>query len=432
MISITTAKKLITCHRLYCGDYWGYETGLFDDPGTFISFEEVNQNPVLYNTRSSARQFVRWLKDKFDIIIPSEIVLNNKDEDSLLKKLSESITTDEVTLLTQLCSLYEKMAASLPALTMEETLSNLEYKLQDLFEDTKTDTCRSLPDQLKRELNRQEIQYTEEAKLLQTTAPELPCTIGTTAKGKEFTFDLAKAPHLLIAGMPGQGKMTVLNAIITSLLLRKRPEELKLILIDPKRVEFNIYDKKNTPNIPENIENIITEPEDILQKLNDLCILMDDRYELLRLTQTRNIKEYNKQLADNPSNGHEPLPYIVTIIDEYADLIMIYGREIESPIARIAQFARAVGIHLIITTQRPAQNIITGLIKANFPYRIAFKCYSAQASKTIIDHPAAVKLAGPGDALFLTPEGIIHLQCALVDEDEAIRRLNTLTPDKKE
>jgi S-DNA-T family DNA segregation ATPase FtsK/SpoIIIE len=236
--------------------------------------------------------------------------------------------------------------------------------------------------------------------------------------------DLAKMPHLLVAGATGQGKSVGLNAIITSLLYKKHPSELKLVLVDPKKVEFNIYgdiEKHFLAKLPDGDDAIITDTSKVVETLNSLCKEMDDRYDLLKKAHVRNIKEYNEKFYNrnlNPEKGHRFLPYIVVIVDEFGDLIMTAGKEVEMPIARIAQLARAVGIHMIIATQRPSVNIITGVIKANFPARVAFRVSSMIDSRTILDSPGANQLVGRGDMLFSQGNDLIRVQCAFVDTPE--------------
>ena len=219
----------------------------------------------------------------------------------------------------------------------------------------------------------------------------MPVALGRTISNETYTFDLTKMPHLLVAGATGQGKSVGLNAIITSLLYKKHPSQLKFVMVDPKKVELSIYsiiEKHFLAKLPDEEEAIITETAKVVNTLNSLCIEMDSRYDLLKMAQVRNIKEYNEKFIKrqlNPNNGHKYLPYIVVVVDEFADLIMTAGKEVETPIARIAQLARAVGIHMIIATQRPSTNIITGVIKANFPARIAFKVASMIDSRTILD-----------------------------------------------
>ncbi|MDG5800325.1 DNA translocase FtsK [Marinilabiliaceae bacterium ANBcel2] len=262
------------------------------------------------------------------------------------------------------------------------------------------------------------------SKRFQNSKAELPVAIGKTISNEAFIFDLTKAPHLLVAGATGQGKSVGLNAIITSLLYKKHPSQLKFVLVDPKKVELNIYSKIERhflAKMPDEEEPIITEVPRVVNTLNSLTIEMDDRYELLKKAHTRNIKEYNHKFTKrrlNPEDGHRFLPYIVVIIDEFADLIMTAGKEVELPIARIAQLARAVGIHMIIATQRPSTNIITGVIKANFPSRIAFKVASMIDSRTILDSPGANQLIGRGDMLISQGSDLIRVQCAFVDTPE--------------
>ena len=268
------------------------------------------------------------------------------------------------------------------------------------------------------------------SKKFQETQMELPCAVGKTITNEVFMFDLAKIPHLLVAGATGQGKSVGLNAIITSLLYKKHPAELKIVLIDPKKVEFSIYtplEKHFLAMVPdEGAEPIITAVTKVVRTLNSLCKEMDTRYDLLKIAGARNIKEYNKKFKDrqlNPQNGHRFMPYIVVVIDEFGDLIMTAGKEIELPIARIAQLARAVGIHMVIATQRPTTSIITGNIKANFPGRIAFKVSAMIDSKTILDRPGANQLIGRGDMLFLNGNEPVRVQCAFVDTPE-VERIN--------
>ncbi len=265
------------------------------------------------------------------------------------------------------------------------------------------------------------------SKKFQETTMDLPCAMGKTITNEVFMFDLAKAPHLLVAGATGQGKSVGLNAILTSLLYKKHPAELKIVLVDPKMVEFSIY--SNIANhflakVPdENASPIITDTKKVVRTLQSLCVEMDTRYELLMAAGERNIKDYNRKFIArklNPEHGHKFMPYIVVVIDEYGDLIMTAGKEIELPIARIAQKARAVGIHMIIATQRPTTNIITGTIKANFPARIAFKVSQGIDSKTILDRMGAQQLIGRGDMLYLAGTEPIRVQCAFVDTPEVV------------
>ncbi len=265
------------------------------------------------------------------------------------------------------------------------------------------------------------------SKKFQETTMELPCAMGKTITNEVFMFDLAKAPHLLVAGATGQGKSVGLNAILTSLIYKKHPAELKIVLVDPKMVEFSIYrtlDRHFLAALPEEFDNpIITDTSKVIRTLQSLCVEMDARYELLKNADERNIKDYNKRFIArqlNPEHGHKFMPYIVVVIDEYGDLIMTAGKEIELPIARIAQKARAVGIHMIIATQRPTTNIITGTIKANFPARIAFKVSQGIDSKTILDRMGAQQLIGRGDMLYLQGNDPIRVQCAFVDTPEVI------------
>ena len=256
---------------------------------------------------------------------------------------------------------------------------------------------------------------------------ELPMAIGITVTNEPFFLDLAKMPHLLVAGATGQGKSVGLNVMITSLLYSRHPAEMKLVLVDPKKVEFSLYeklDKHYLAMLPDGDEAIITDTKKVANTLNSLCIEMDARYDLLKKADVRQLKEYNAKFLSrqlNPNNGHKFLPYIVVIIDEFGDLLMTAGREIENPIARLAQKARAVGIHLIIATQRPTVNIITGSIKANFNSRVAFKVNTGTDSKVIIDAPGANRLIGRGDMLVVYPgHDLTRVQCALVDTPEII------------
>ena len=258
----------------------------------------------------------------------------------------------------------------------------------------------------------------------QSADMELPIAFGKTITNETFVADLAKMPHLLMAGATGQGKSVGLNAIITSLIYKKHPSELKFVMVDPKKVELTLYSKIERhflAKLPDAEEAIITDNAKVINTLNSLCIEMDDRYELLKNAFVRNIKEYNEKFKArklNPENGHRYLPYIVLIVDEFADLIMTAGKEVELPIARLAQLARAVGIHLIIATQRPSVNVITGTIKANFPGRVAFRVTSKIDSRTILDSPGADQLIGKGDMLFTTGNELVRLQCAFVDTPE--------------
>ena len=275
------------------------------------------------------------------------------------------------------------------------------------------------------------------SKKFQESTMELPCAVGKTITNEVFMFDLAKAPHLLVAGATGQGKSVGLNAIVTSLLYKKHPAELKIVLVDPKKVEFSIYNpliNHFLAKVPdEEADPIITDVTKVVRTLNSLCKLMDTRYDLLKEVGARNIKEYNKKFIDRkipPRGGHGYMPYIVVIIDEFGDLIMTAGKEIELPIARIAQLARAVGIHMVIATQRPTTTIITGNIKANFPARIAFKVSAGIDSKTILDRTGAQQLIGRGDMLFLNGAEPIRVQCAFVDTPE-VERINNFIADQQ-
>ncbi len=256
---------------------------------------------------------------------------------------------------------------------------------------------------------------------------ELPLALGKSISNETFVVDLAKMPHLLMAGATGQGKSVGLNAILTSLLYCKHPAEVKFVLVDPKKVEltlFNKIERHYLAKLPNTEDAIITDNTKVIHTLNSLCIEMDDRYNLLKDAMVRNIKEYNVKFKSrklNPEHGHKFLPYIVLVVDEFADLIMTAGKEVETPIARLAQLARAIGIHLIIATQRPSVNVITGIIKANFPARIAFRVTSKIDSRTILDSQGADQLIGRGDMLFTQGNELIRLQCAFVDTPEVDR-----------
>jgi S-DNA-T family DNA segregation ATPase FtsK/SpoIIIE len=258
----------------------------------------------------------------------------------------------------------------------------------------------------------------------QNTTMDLPIVLGKTISNETFVTDLAKMPHLLMAGATGQGKSVGLNAILVSLLYKKHPSQIKFVLVDPKKVELTLFNKIERhflAKLPGEGEAIITDTKKVVATLSSLCIEMDERYELLKDAQVRNIKEYNAKFISrrlNPENGHRYLPYIVLVVDEFADLIMTAGREVETPIARLAQLARAIGIHLIIATQRPSVNIITGTIKANFPARIAFRVTSKIDSRTILDAGGAEQLIGRGDMLLSTGNDLIRIQCAFVDTPE--------------
>lgn len=253
---------------------------------------------------------------------------------------------------------------------------------------------------------------------------DLPIGLGKTISNEPFVADLAKMPHLLMAGATGQGKSVGLNAIIASLLYKKHPSELKFVLIDPKKVEFTLYsiiENHYLAMLPGSEDAIITDVKKVIYTLNSLCAEMDARYDLLKVAKVRNIKEYNAKFCKrqlSPANGHRYLPYIVLIIDEFGDLIMTAGREVETPIARLAQLARAIGIHLVIATQRPSVNIITGIIKANFPSRMAFRVSSKVDSRTILDCGGADQLIGKGDMLLSTGSDLIRMQCAFIDTPE--------------
>lgn len=258
----------------------------------------------------------------------------------------------------------------------------------------------------------------------QSSEADLPIAMGKTISNETYVFDLAKMPHLLMAGATGQGKSVGLNVILTSLLYKKHPSQVKFVLVDPKKVEltlFNKIERHYLAKLPDTEEAIITDTSKVVATLNSLCIEMDNRYELLKNAMVRNIKEYNSKFIQrrlNPEEGHHYLPYIVLVIDEFADLIMTAGKEVETPIARLAQLARAIGIHLIVATQRPSVNVITGIIKANFPARIAFRVSSKIDSRTILDAGGAEQLIGKGDMLMSQGQDLLRLQCAFVDTPE--------------
>ncbi len=262
------------------------------------------------------------------------------------------------------------------------------------------------------------------SKKFQESKYDLPIVLGKTITNEVFMFDLCKMPHVLVAGATGQGKSVGLNAIITSLLYKKHPAELKFVLVDPKKVEFSIYsviENHFLAKLPDGGEPIITDVTKVVQTLNSVCVEMDTRYDLLKMAHVRNVREYNEKFINrrlNPEKGHKFMPYIVVVIDEFGDLIMTAGKEVELPIARIAQLARAVGIHMIIATQRPTTNIITGTIKANFPARIAFRVSAMMDSRTILDRPGANRLIGKGDMLFLQGADPVRVQCAFIDTPE--------------
>ena len=262
------------------------------------------------------------------------------------------------------------------------------------------------------------------SKKFQESKYDLPIVLGKTITNEVFMFDLCKMPHVLVAGATGQGKSDGLNAIITSLLYKKHPAELKFVLVDPKKVEFSIYsviENHFLAKLPDGGEPIITDVTKVVQTLNSVCVEMDTRYDLLKMAHVRNVKEYNEKFINrrlNPEKGHKFMPYIVVVIDEFGDLIMTAGKDVELPIARIAQLARAVGIHMIIATQRPTTNIITGTIKANFPARIAFRVSAMVDSRTILDRPGANQLIGRGDMLFLQGADPVRVQCAFIDTPE--------------
>ena len=258
----------------------------------------------------------------------------------------------------------------------------------------------------------------------QNSKMDLPIAFGKTISNETYVVDLAKMPHLLMAGATGQGKSVGLNAILASLLYKKHPSQVKFVLVDPKKVEltlFNKIERHYLAKLPDEEEAIITDTKKVVNTVNSLCIEMDERYELCKQAQCRNIKEYNAKFISrrlNPNDGHRYLPYIVLVIDEFADLIMTAGKEIETPIARLAQLARAIGIHLIVATQRPSVNVITGLIKSNFPARVAFRVSSQTDSRTIMDSKGAEQLIGMGDMLISTGNDLTRLQCAFIDTPE--------------
>ena len=258
----------------------------------------------------------------------------------------------------------------------------------------------------------------------QNSKMELPIAFGKTISNETFIVDLAKMPHLLMAGATGQGKSVGLNAMLVSLLYKKHPSQIKFVLVDPKKVEltlFNKIERHYLAKLPDSEDAIITDTKKVVNTVNSLCIEMDERYELCKNANCRNIKEYNAKFISrklNPNDGHRFLPYIVLVIDEFADLIMTAGKEIETPIARLAQLARAIGIHLIVATQRPSVNVITGIIKANFPARVAFRVTSTIDSRTIMDTKGAEQLIGMGDMLISTGNDLTRLQCAFIDTPE--------------
>jgi DNA segregation ATPase FtsK/SpoIIIE, S-DNA-T family len=256
------------------------------------------------------------------------------------------------------------------------------------------------------------------------TDKELPIALGKTISNEGLIIDLAKMPHLLVAGATGQGKSVGLNVILTSLIYKRHPSQLKFVLVDPKKVEMSLYSKLERhylAKLPNSEEAIITDTRKVVHTLNSLCIEMENRYEILKDAGARNLKEYNTKFVArklNPKEGHRFLPYIVLVIDELADLMMTAGKEVETPIARLAQLARAIGIHLVVATQRPSVNVITGVIKANFPARLSFRVTSKVDSRTILDTGGADQLVGQGDMLLSSGSDIIRLQCPFVDTPE--------------
>ena len=275
-----------------------------------------------------------------------------------------------------------------------------------------------------------------QASNIHSTDMDLPVVFGKTISNEIFMADLSKMPHLLIAGATGQGKSVGINAILTSLLYKKHPSELKFVMVDPKKVELSIYSKIERhylAKLPDTDKAILTDNSKVINTLNSLCIEMDNRYKLLEEAFCRNLKEYNKKFKErklNPENGHRYLPYIVLVVDEFADLIMTAGKEVEHPIARLAQLARAVGIHLIIATQRPSVNVITGMIKANFPARVAFRVMSNVDSRTILDSTGADQLIGKGDMLYSNGNDMIRIQCAFIDTPE-VEKVVTFIGEQK-
>ncbi len=270
----------------------------------------------------------------------------------------------------------------------------------------------------------------------QNTKFELPIALGKTISNEAYIVNLAKLPHILMAGATGQGKSVGLNVILTSLLYKKHPSEIKFVLIDPKKVELTLFSKIERhylAKLPDSEEAIITDTRKVVRTLNSLCIEMDNRFNLLRDAQVRNIGEYNDKFIKrklNPNDGHLFLPYIILVVDEFADLIMMAGKEIETPLTRLAQLARAVGIHLIIATQRPTVNIITGTIKANFPARVAFRVVSKIDSRTVLDTNGADQLVGKGDMLLSTGNDLLRLQCAFIDISE-IEKVTSFIGDQR-
>jgi S-DNA-T family DNA segregation ATPase FtsK/SpoIIIE len=256
------------------------------------------------------------------------------------------------------------------------------------------------------------------------TDKELPIALGKTISNEVLVIDLAKMPHLLVAGATGQGKSVGLNVLLTSLIYKRHPSQLKFVLVDPKKVEMSLYSKLERhylAKLPNSEEAIITDTRKVVHTLNSLCIEMENRYEILKDAGARNLKEYNTKFVSrklNPKEGHRFLPYIVLVIDELADLMMTAGKEVETPIARLAQLARAIGIHLVVATQRPSVNVITGVIKANFPARLSFRVTSKVDSRTILDTGGADQLVGQGDMLLSSGSDIIRLQCPFVDTPE--------------
>ena len=290
-----------------------------------------------------------------------------------------------------------------------------------------------VPNQKKKIVSLKEVLKSDRFKNAQM---DIPIAFGKTISNEVFVADLTKMPHLLVAGATGQGKSVGINAILMSILLHTHPAHVKLILIDPKKVELSIYSKLEHHflcMLPDQDDPIITDTKKVIRTLQSVAIEMDQRYDLLKMAQVRNIKEYNVKFVDrklNPKKGHRFLPFIVFVIDEFADLIMTAGKEIEAPIGRIAQLARAVGIHLVIATQRPSVNIITGVIKANFPARIAFKVASKIDSRTILDASGAEQLIGKGDMLISADSKLVRIQCAFVDTHEVVNVVEAISKQR--
>ncbi|MEM6299204.1 MAG: DNA translocase FtsK, partial [Bacteroidota bacterium] len=263
-----------------------------------------------------------------------------------------------------------------------------------------------------------------QSKVFRETKKDLPVVFGKTISNEVFITDLAKMPHLLIGGATGQGKSVGINVLLTSLLYKRHPGELKIVLIDPKKVEFSLYNKLQKhfiAHLPDSSESVITESDEAIRVLNALCVEMDKRYTLLKRAKCRQVKEYNAKMLSGKismEDGHRFLPYIVIVIDELADLMLTVGKSIEKPIARLAQMARAVGMHMVVATQRPSVNVLTGVIKANFPARMAFRVTSKVDSRVVLDMGGAEQLVGRGDMLLSNGSEVIRLQCAFIDTEE--------------